>query len=81
MLPNGQFEVTLYEGKYRPEPVTVTVDSNLFVGEDGEPIYTHSSTGELWPMILEKSLCRIQRGSTGHRPRRESWRCDSGVHR
>ena len=36
MLPNGQFEVTLYEGKYRPEPVTVTVDSNLFVGEDGE---------------------------------------------
>ena len=43
----GQFEV-VDEGKYRfPEPITVTVDSNSFVDEDVEPIYTHSSTGEL----------------------------------
>ena len=63
VLPNGQFEVTLYEGKYRPEPVTITVDSNLFVDEDGEPIYTHSSTGELWPMILEKAYAEYKGGS------------------
>ncbi len=63
VLPNGHFEVTLYEGKYRPEPVTITVDSNLFVDEEGEPIYTHSSTGELWPMILEKAYADFKGGS------------------
>ena len=54
-LPDGNFEVTLFEGKYRPKPLKVTVNSDLFLDDDGEPIYTHSSTGELWPMILEKA--------------------------
>ena len=54
-LPDGNFEVTLLEGKYRPKPVKVTVDSDLFVKDDGTPIYTHSPSGELWPMILEKA--------------------------
>ena len=53
--PDGNFEVTILEGKYRPQPVKVTVNSDLFVDEDGEPIYTHSESGELWPMILEKA--------------------------
>lgn len=54
-LPDGNFEVTLLEGKYRPTPVKVIVNSDIFLNDDGEPIYTHSSTGELWPMILEKA--------------------------
>ncbi|MEC9465449.1 MAG: C2 family cysteine protease [Myxococcota bacterium] len=53
--PDGNFEVTILEGKYRPQPVKVTVNSDLFVDEDGGPIYTHSESGELWPMILEKA--------------------------
>ena len=62
-LPDGNFEVTLLEGKYRPKPVKVTVDSDLFVKDDGTPIYTHSPSGELWPMILEKAYAQHMGGS------------------
>lgn len=62
-LPDGNFQVTLLEGKYRPRPVEVIVNSDLFVTDDGTPIYTHSPSGELWPMILEKAYAQHMGGS------------------
>jgi hypothetical protein len=45
------------------DPIFVTVDSKIWVNQDGTPVYSGSKTDdgqiELWPMILEKAWAKL----------------------